>query len=221
MSFDLDSLDQIFKENWNLYLMSEPNCNISNKEELYIDAISQFEENLHFPSFNLLEEDLNTDRSKLFTRNLFEENGYSSGKREGIAKLDNFDKKWTLISSETRKIFSIQKMKRDKSSGLYQEIKWKKFEEVKELKTKEIYSKWKTKDNSDIVPKTGDFKFKLNSISQIKNWRFGRDQDKGNYFLTLITLISKFKFLLIHSNGSNSIYFVVNFAICYIWSIKY
>ena len=220
MSFDLDSLDQIFKENWNQYLMSEPNSNISNKEELYIDAISQFEGDLHFPSFNLLEEDLNTDRSELFTRNLFEENGYSSDKHEGITKLDNFDKKWTLISSETRKIFSIQKMKRDKFSGLYQEIKWKKFEEVKEPKTKEIYSKWKSKESADIVHKTGDFKFKLNSISQIKNWRFGRDQDKGN-FLTLITLISKFKFLLIRSNESNSIYFVINIAICYIWPIKY
>ena len=127
MSSNLNSLEQSLQENWDYYFANDASYKIINQDGLYIDAISVFGRDHYFIQF--VWRRLNFYQI-LIIRNLFEKKWYSSGKYASITELDCFKKERTLTSIVVNRIFSNQKIKREKYFGLFTEVKYQKYKTV-------------------------------------------------------------------------------------------
>ena len=179
MNHDLEWRDQFFQENWDFYLMNETSSDNMNREELYLDALSEFGGINLYPSFNLFEDDIIVNKSNIFKRNLSKDGDYDKPKWLDIKEPDNDETKKTSVSPIAEKLFIIQKIKRVKSSNISGIINSYKYEKDKQSKWEKV--DYESEINKEIMEakESESLSTEYLSTSINKKKRFGRNQDKG------------------------------------------
>ena len=179
MSFALELSEQNFEVNCDFYLMNVTQNESSDKGDLFLDALSEFEGINLYPSFNLLEDDLVVKNSKTFTKDLLENKEYDWDKQIKLKKADNKnEKEISYMCPSFNKIFTIQKIKEGKSSCLSSDTETQKYENVA------ISNNGKDGDgskSSNKLHESNNYSITNSVTSADIKRRFGRIQDKGKF----------------------------------------